>query len=644
MWTAFILLWLAAGTRALKRRHPQWGWGEAYLAATLVLGTGMALLTEVLSPLHLLDTRVARGLGLLLTVWSGAVGMRRGPRLARPHPSMAWLLPGLVLATTALVAWKSPPNTPDALSYHLARVIHWAQNGSVAPYPTHVLRQIYNMPWAEEAMLWLRLWHGNDAWANFVQWWALAGSFVALALLAREVAGAEALPWVLGLAATLPMALLQASSTQNDLVTGYWMLAFVFWLLRYQAEGSRAAGLYAGLALGLALRTKATAYVWALPWGLWFAWSLARRRAARVAAVAGLAVVALTAGPLTRNTQVFGHPFASTAIQEAYLNEVHSFRALASNLIRNTAVHYRFSYFVYSRVHRWVYMLHEWLDFDESDPRTTWQNYPFPGTHLRVPNEDTTGAPFHFLLLCLASVWAFARGPARFKRYTLVLWVGWVLFAGVLKWQPWIVRLQLPWFLLAMPLVGGWLARWKGRWRLPGAGVLLFLIVYQALPALLYNDLRPLVGPGSIWRSSPDELLVRSLPEATQREYLQALEAARHTACHRIGLVLHEGGWEYPWWYALHEERPGLRLEHILVQNPTARFAGEGRFLPCLIVVETPRWRPPKTWQVLGATFELVFAAQTRPLRLYRLQSAADESAPPGLASRTHPDVPPHLP
>jgi hypothetical protein len=55
------------------------------------------------------------------------------------------------------------------MSYHLARVAHWGQNHTVAFYPTHIVRQLYQPPWAEYAMLHLYILAGGDRLANLVQ-------------------------------------------------------------------------------------------------------------------------------------------------------------------------------------------------------------------------------------------------------------------------------------------------------------------------------------------------------------------------------------------------------------------------------------------------------------------------------------------
>jgi hypothetical protein len=112
------------------------------------------------------------------------------------------------------------------MNYHLARVAYWLQNRSVAPYQTNVTRQIVLPPGAEYVLTVLQGISGSDRAAALVQygsWWLLALSAPSLARIfgaPRTVA-----LWATLFVAAAPMALLQASSTQNDLLAAVMALA-----------------------------------------------------------------------------------------------------------------------------------------------------------------------------------------------------------------------------------------------------------------------------------------------------------------------------------------------------------------------------------------------------------------------------------
>src|SRR5207249_2914067 len=65
--------------------------------------------------------------------------------------------------------------------------------------------------------------------------------------------------------ASLPMAILQASSTQNDLVASLWLVCFVYFLVRLVTAWKWTDAALGGISLGLAMLTKVTSYLLAPP-------------------------------------------------------------------------------------------------------------------------------------------------------------------------------------------------------------------------------------------------------------------------------------------------------------------------------------------------------------------------------------------
>ena len=142
---------------------------EALLIGLLAWGVILTALTEILSSIGWLNTGFLAAAWLLITV-SLAYFLRQafGSQFLQTI-SKSWLrlnaffeqpitqkllIVGviillLVIGTTALVA---APNHSDSMEYHLSRVMHWIQNGSVAHYPTHNLFHLYQNPFSEFAI------------------------------------------------------------------------------------------------------------------------------------------------------------------------------------------------------------------------------------------------------------------------------------------------------------------------------------------------------------------------------------------------------------------------------------------------------------------------------------------------------------
>jgi hypothetical protein len=602
---------------------------DLFVGAALA-GVALVVLTEGLS----LGARLTPGwLGAtwLLVGALGAWALRRhrvdsrrpGPVASMPRAAR-WVI-AAILTLTGATALLSPPNTWDSMTYHMPRVAHWGQAGAVAQYPTHVLRQLWLGPGAEFAITHLYLLAGGDRLANLVQWLAFAASVLGSAIVAAEFGGGPRARALAAIAcATLPMAIAQAGSTQNDLVASFWMLSLGYWVLRFRGSPSVATAALVGASAGLAGLTKLPVGFVAVPWLLAFgagALRGGRRRAIRCVGVAALSAVALNLGHVSRTVSLLSPDGPSPAadadvlppVFSLYVNTTADPRAVASNILRNASLH---AVTPSERVNAWletaIVAVHRAMAFDPNDSRTTLgRGFPAFGVGPFRLHEDFVGNPLHLVAGLVAGVVVWRRrqafgAPARL--WALMSAAAVIAFCGALKWQPWNSRLHLPLFVLAAPLVGLALER---RRRLAVACATSFCVL--ALPSLLVTWPRPLVGPGSVITMPRDAQRFRNHP-GLQPVYEGATGVVGEMGCRRIGLVLGWDGWEYPLWPLLRARLgPGLRIEHVLVQNASRRFARPEAAAPCSLLVVEPRLEGAVSWR--GRTF--VERWSSGPVRVY---------------------------
>src|SRR5439155_25445472 len=121
---------------------------------------------------------------------------------------------------------------------------------------------------------------------------------------------------------------------------------------------------------------------------------------------------------------------------------------------------------------------------------------------------------------------------------------GFVLFSFLLKWQPWHSRLQLPFFILGAAFAGVVLDRALPRWL---GSMLLVVLTASALPYVLANALRPLIGSESVLGSDRISQYFKSRPDLA-RPYAAAADLVRDTRCTAVGLMMGADDWEYPFW------------------------------------------------------------------------------------------------
>jgi 4-amino-4-deoxy-L-arabinose transferase-like glycosyltransferase len=330
-----------------------------------------------------------------------------------------------------------------------------------------------------------------------VPWLAFAGCLAMGYGIARRLgAGREGAGLSALVIASLPMAVLEASSTQVDLPLAFWALTLAAFTLEDAAQRAWSDVFLAGAALGLALASKSTAYVICAPLCVWWLVEQARsggmRRALAETATVGALALLLCLPFYARNLRVFGHPLGPVGTTAEYGNETHGLGTLTSNLVRNSTLHLGTPFGLWNDgLTLAVVRAHEVLGLNPQDPRTTW----FEDTRYRVwpmsTYEGRTGNLLHFLLaLATGGLLLLTPQPRLSRWYGLAVLAGAVLFCWVLKWQHWHGRLHTPLFILAAPLLAVTLERAMPGRRALGVGLLLWV---GSLPWLFASEMRPLL-------------------------------------------------------------------------------------------------------------------------------------------------------
>ena len=226
---------------------------------------------------------------------------------------------GLILLITFIIAILSPSNNFDSMTYHMSRISHWIQNQNVSYYPTSIPRQNYSMPLAEYMILQFQIMSRTDIFANFVQWSGFGLIILLVSKIAEYLQISRRGQLLSALfAATTPMAILQSSSTQNDLITGLGCLSFAYFLLKLTREKSWKYVFYSGLSMGIALLTKGTAYIYCAAIGIVIGvsglvdgnWKNRFLLSKKLIAVIVLALF-LNTGVYSRNINLYSHPLST---------------------------------------------------------------------------------------------------------------------------------------------------------------------------------------------------------------------------------------------------------------------------------------------------------------------------------------------
>ena len=494
----------------------------------------------------------------------------------------------VLLALVFIQGIINPPNNWDSMTYHLARITAWISHESIAHFPTHIVRQVYQPPFAEFVILNINLLNLNDYLSNSVQFFFLLFSITVILFLLQLLGLKHRFGSIAAvLLITIPEVLLQASSTQNDIVVSFFILAAVLFVIRALKENTIENYFYLGLSIGLAVLTKGTSYIYLAPVLLFFSAAIAIKtyktwnlKYLGWSVMAALITIAVNSGHYYRNYEMSGGILGVDESEHSrYAMEVMSPAHLVLNMAKNVSNH--IGPFPFNRAAReGVNALHQLAGLDPQDPRTNFPGEIYKGAPDFPTHEDTAPNPLHLLLTIISLLWILIAFIRRKKINGLMVYLAiamiiqLLLFSFYLKWQPWHTRLHTPVFILSIPLII-YFFRMNDKY-LKMLKILTVLSIVYGYAVVLLNSSRPYVSTRfttniSINDNRDKKLFANKL--YLFEEYMQTSDIISDSRFRKIGLIIGREDWEYPLFR--NSYRHPLKPVHILVNNLTA---SSGRF------------------------------------------------------------------
>jgi hypothetical protein len=628
---AFALLWLL-----IVEHREAIGFGNlsirgsfvlAYLAFELVL----LAITELTSIGHHMTVWSVAGCWLLV-VAGAAVGARptvtRLVRRARSGPdgqprlrallarldTESWIWVGvMVLIMGVLVVEGSiyPPGNTDSMVYHLARVAHWVQNRSIAPFATHYTAQVELSPLSEYNLAHLHLLTGTDRFDWSMQWLAALVSIVGASELARLLGASRSTQIAASvICATVPSGILLSVTTENDYFAAALGMGLLIVLAAFSFSGRWIPRTIAlGAAAGLAYLAKGTMPSMIGPAALaLFGVAVYRRvragdgsitwpKVARWVGVTGATVIAVVGPFVAQTVSLFGS--AIGPVSRGTINAQFTLSGFGANVTRATAGNFEigdgvsgissYTSMVVLGILRHLYPL---FGVSEQDRRYVVGSYANPFVvkdyTFFVRLSDYGANPWH-VLLAVAALVMLGIGVLRGRRALRVplllgiaLSVGYVLFSGTARWSPFEVRYAMPLFVVWSAVIAvalGWAPRWVTR-------IVLIGLVVGCLPQLLSAAQSPVINPVNYHGSYlagyfPGNQTAAGNAEASDYQTVAAMLS--ESTCRRAAL----DNWvfiEYPLWVGLQHDRWRGLLNDFDVDNKTTSL--QPSYRPCASITQ----------------------------------------------------------
>ena len=474
---------------------------EKMLWAILIFSSTLVISTEILSYFDLLERKIIYLLWILIFLVGFFLYFKILPKKKISNldnisliniNNYLFIIPIIIIVLiTFVISLIYPPNTPDGLSYHMPRVMQWIQNQNINFYPTSDTRQLYLGPFSELVIMHLMFLTNSDFLSNLVQWFSMVFCLIIVSLIAKKLDSNLNSQLISSLfCGTIPMGILQSTGTQTDYVVSLWITSMVYFLISYLKDNNENNIYGFAISLSLAILTKQTTYIFALPFCIWlFVYVLkSQPRHFKYLFLIPLIILILNFGHYMRTHKTFGSPIDSDNL--GVKTEIINLQSISSNIIRNISLNMSVPSTKINQITRnFVEKSHSLLRIDPNDKRITIRKY-----YIYFSLKETLASnTLHFLILILCFAFFLLKKNFYQRRifyYLISLIAGFVLFSALLKWQPYGNRLLLPFFVLSSPMIGLFLSRFRNKYFLIIVPLIMFL---YSLPYLLMNDTRPLV-------------------------------------------------------------------------------------------------------------------------------------------------------
>lgn len=573
----------------------------------IVLLTCLYMVTEVLSAFHVINAYS------IWCIWILGIGLAfyarrkkrtnvtyRKKKSTKDHGGI--LLWGLIvfLIILGVMAVSTVPYNWDSMTYHLTRIVHWVQEGSVDYFVTNNRRQLISPVLAEYVLLHLYLLTGTDLFFNCLQWFSLIGCICILYQMMKKLGiSKEVSMGCLLLLVMAPVVVGESLCTQVDLFAAMCLLLTLSKIFDFaeQVDGRNRKEnviqiVYIALSIGLCYLAKPNicfSVLVALVWmGIICLCKKIKCKQLLLYVVIGAVIVLLIPLPVfVRNMSYAGDPFALEYMGNIGVGS-YSPKYLVVNAYKNLVA---LGHMDFDR--SWLMevgtKLATVMGISINDPQISYGNYDFQSNVFLSYDHDYAGAGFYVTVLVGTwMVWLVLKCVKKTKANDLstytksflsVLLVQFVVVMCVVKWQPWVNRLLLPAVVPTVILLAYMVQQLTGRFG-KACKILIYVMVILAIVdvsgALAFHD--------SYAQKNMSENFSRWELYFAKRNLSGTYETLCSYAdgCSQVGIYAGGDSFEYPVWVKVKESSDGAcEIQNVVPDQEIADFYPE-----CIIVLD----------------------------------------------------------
>ena len=502
---------------------------------------------------------------------------------------------GLFVGVFAL-ACKTTPYNWDSMTYHLPRIMQWAQNKSVAHYVTHDIRQLTSPVLAEFINLQVYILTGKkDNIFNLLQCFSYITNAILIFHISRKLKITKNYCWLsMLLFASMPIAFGEALSTQVDHFSTLFLLIFIYYILDLVDEKHKLIWnrdniyyvIILSACIGLGYLAKPSIMFGMVFFAMWLLIVSIRRKdyikdvICLILLAIGIILVVISP-EILRNIKTFNAISDPVAGARQLVGTIRPFYLVVNGLM-NYTMNIPNSYINCGKlVEHGVYWIAYILGVNILDPSIAEDGRKFA---LHLPETYDHDMAINPIVVFFATIALLSLIVRKIKKeqydkrdkYSIVAIGVFLFFCIILRWEPFVARYMLSYLALLCPVISIWLWKFKNSHRAAFvSGIITLMCITEIINLFGYHGNIVLQRKGGV----ADYFVVN---ERYIEDYLRLEEILGEIEFQNLGLYLEMANiYEYPIGSMLDDN---VRVEHILTNNNSTKYEDKN-FIPDVIIV-----------------------------------------------------------
>jgi len=490
------------------------------------------------------------------------------------------------------------PYNWDSMTYHLPRIVEWAQNKSVEHYATYDVRRLTSPVLPAFVNLQVYILNGsNDSIFNLLQYFSYVTNAVLIHQICSKLELEKKYCWLgMLLFISMPISFGEALSTQVDQFSTMWLLMFVYLLLDLLRESYcfkcnretifNVVLLSSCIAFGY-LAKPSTMFAMVI-FAVWLLVVCIKRKdniknIIILILLAAIIIIIIVGPEVLRNIITFGSisdPIAGKRQLVETLNPLY----LLVNALMNYTMNLPNMFIDWKDfIEHGVYWIAYILSVNINSPLIAEDGVAFYLHEAGEYNHDTAINPIIVITATVVFLWVVMKKQKRSwnyqESYIIFSFAAFLFFCCAVKWEPFVTRYMLSYLALLCPAVAIWLSRMKKKeYAFSIYGILVFVSIYELINLSTYHF--NICKEGCLQKERTAGYF--TVNEENTYKYIVLKQSLKELECNSIGLYLSMAEtYEYPIWTMVDKD---VRMENILVDNESMRYE-DIEFIPDYIIV-----------------------------------------------------------